>query len=192
MRKFIAKNRRSLERGAGVAGFAAMAGGLGWLFGIDPAFGAVLGLAGAFGGLLRGRSAEDDVAAAEGAFAGPAPFIRYPDGKYVRPADNGLNNADFRWVAGILLPHYGTLRPLVADLDRSNWQTLDPESDLADAVLESVAGLIDAVPDWAEEGQLPLVALYLSELERLLRDTIGLDFVHPEDMRPAPKPRQMN
>lgn len=192
MRKFIEKYRRDLGRGAGVAVFTALAGGLGWLFGVDPVFTAILGLGGALGTLARGFGAGDDVATTEGAFAGPAPFIRYPDGKYVRPSDNGLNNADFRWVASILLPHYGTLRPLVADLDRDNWQTLDPESDLADAVLESVAGLIDAVPDWAEEGQLPLVALYLSELERLLRDTIGLDFVHPEDMRPAPKPRQMN
>jgi hypothetical protein len=192
MRKFVEKYRKELGRGAAFVGFAALAGGVSWVLGFDPAFGSVLGLGAALGVLGRTHGSGVDVAAMESGFAGPAPFIRYPDGKYVRPNDNGLNNADFRWVASILLPHYGTLRPLVADLDRDNWQTLDPESDLADAVLESVAGLIDAVPDWAEEGQLPLVALYLSELERLLRDTIGLDFVHPEDMRPAPKPRQMN
>ena len=123
---------------------------------------------------------------------GNAPFIRYPSGKFSRPEDNGLNQADFRFIASHLLAPYASLRSLVADLDRETWQSLDPEGDLPDAVLESLAALIDAVPDWAPDGQLPLYALFLSDLERILRVGLGLDFVHPEDARPPAKPRSVN
>jgi len=123
---------------------------------------------------------------------GNAPFIRYPSGKFTRPEDNGLNNADFVYVAGLLAPQYTSLAPLVAELDRETWASLDPDSDLADAVLDSISALIDAVPDWTPDGQLPLFALFLTDLERMLREGLSLDFVHPEDMRAAPPPRSLN
>lgn len=123
---------------------------------------------------------------------GNAPFIRFPSGKFTRPEDNGLNHADFVYVAGLLLPQYASLRSLVAELDRETWAGLDPESDLADAVLDSISGLIDDVPDWTPDGELPLYALFLTDLERLLRDSLGMDFIHPEDVRAAPPPRSIN
>lgn len=123
---------------------------------------------------------------------GNAPFIRFPSGKFTRPEDNGLNKADFVYVAGHLLPQYASLRSLVAELDRETWAGLDPDSDLADAVLDSISALIDDVPDWTPDGELPLYALFLTDMERLFREGLGMDFIHPEDARPAPPPRSLN
>ena len=186
---------RGFALGAGNAILAVLLGlGLGWL-GLDPVLSAaaagVFVLApGAYNDLdrdLRGRPivTHDPI-------EGNAPFIRYPSGKFTRPEDNGLNRADFVWLAGRLLPQYASLASLVAEFDRETWATLDPESDLADAVIDSLAAEIDAVPDWTPGTELPLYALFLSDLERMLREGLGMEFIHPDDARPTPPPRSLN
>jgi hypothetical protein len=186
---------RALALGAGNAVLAGLIGlGLAAL-GLDPAIAAAAAVVfvlapGAYNYLDRDLAGRAIVTLDP--VEGNAPFIRFPSGKFIRPEDNGLNNADFVYMAGLLAPQYATLRSLVAELDRETWATLDPESDLADAVLDSLSALIDAVPDWTPDGQLPLFALFLTDLEGMMRDGLGLDFIHPEDVRRAPPPRSLN
>lgn len=186
---------RALALGAGNAALAVLIG-LGLVaLGLDAALAAAAGVVfvlapGAYNYLDRDLAGRPIVTMDP--IEGNAPFIRFPSGKFTRPEDNGLNNADFVFVAGLLAPQYASLRSLVAELDRETWASLDPDNDLADAVLDSISALIDAVPDWTPDGQLPLYALFLTDLEGMMRDGLGLEFVHPEDARPAPPPRSLN
>lgn len=186
---------RALALGAGNAAVAVLLGlGLAWL-GLDPALAAAAAIVfvlapGAYNYLDRDLAGRPIMTLDP--IEGNAPFIRFPSGKFTRPEDNGLNKADFVWIASHLAGHYTSLRPLVAELDRETWASLDPDSDLADAVLDSVSELIDEVPDWTPDGELPLFALYLTDLEGMLREGLGMEFIHPEDARPAPPPRSLN
>ncbi len=92
------------------------------------------------------------------------PFLKFREGKYSRRRDEGLNASDFVFIARLLKPKYQPLAALIAELDLPQWRKLNPDSDLVEAVMESLSDEIDETPHWARDKKLPLYPLFLLDL----------------------------
>ena len=69
---------------------------------------------------------------------------------------------------------------MVAELDREQWRYLDPEHDLAAAVMTAVGEEIERTPSWARGARLPLYTMFLGELHDRLAGELGLEHIHEE------------
>ena len=160
------------------------------LFGAPDALGAALGVAAALapgaydylGRDLLGRSLGAEPLAEDATF-------RTPQGTLRRAPDEVLAASDFVAVSRMVEP---ALADAVAALTPEAWLSLPPGDPVEAAVIGALDERLDAVPDWAVDGRLPLEALYLADLRGRLGGLAGRD---APDAAPAPsgtRPARLN
>lgn len=113
------------------------------------------------------------------------PYLWVGKTRLTRSLDDGLNASDFAFVARELASDWTYLKPMVEDLNLASWRALDPESELAEAVMTSVEAKIDGTVDWAVEKKLPLVGLFWADIHAMLTSELARDFA--PDPVAAPK-----
>lgn len=161
-----------------------------WLGG-DPVLAAAIGLAVAvapgaydvYGRDLMGRRIHDD-----DPIEGDDPFVRFAQGKYSRDAKQAVNQSDFIYIARNLDRGFTPLAPMIRELDLPVWQAMNPESDLAEAVMVSLETQLDAIPDWAAARELPLYALFLLDMHDRFSSELGR---HYDGDTPTERPRRL-
>lgn len=104
------------------------------------------------------------------------PFLWIGKRRYSRDRDEVINVSDFDYLAAELNADWAYLRPMVQDLTLDSWRTLDPDSDIANAVISTVEAKIDEVPDWAVLDRLPMIGLFYADLHTVLLDELAKDF----------------
>ena len=109
------------------------------------------------------------------------PFIKFRKGKYTRDKKEGLNASDFIFISRILKKRFHPLVGLVADLDLKKWRSIDPESELAAAVLETMDDEIEETQHWSKGKQLPFYPLFLLDVFESLKRELSVDYIFPEE-----------
>ena len=61
------------------------------------------------------------------------------------------------------------------------WRSIDPESELAAAVLETMDGEIEETQHWSKGKQLPLYPLFLLDVFESLKRELSVDYIFPEE-----------
>lgn len=108
-------------------------------------------------------------------------FLKFREGKYTRNRRESVNASDFVFISRILKEKYKPLVSLVADLDLEQWRSIDPESELVGAIMESLTDEIDETPHWAKGNKLPLYPLFLVDLLECLQNEMSIDHVFEEE-----------